>query len=778
MSGYRKRTANMRSVSNTYQGSDLCRRGGSRVLGSPRRSSAHQGSSLEVPDLAPAVLSTRDHSGHSCELPKFIYLKTSHWARVAVYYSFHMSLPRSVSQINRAYFAAPIPAFLAESTESIVGEIAASHTQDITYLQTNAWRSQIAHLRRELDGLQEGHIYFEFVIPRMGKRADAILLISGIVFVIEFKIGAEAFAQHDLRQVEGYALDLKHFHAGSHDLTIAPILVATAAPTSRVHLTQDDGVFHPICSNGHNLREIIGVVKVHTPGIPIEPDAWATSAYRPTPTIIEASQALYANHSVYDIARSDAGATNLAVTAGTLRRIINDSKANLRKSICFVTGVPGSGKTLVGLEVATSSALDERAVFLSGNGPLVDVLREALARDEQRRAVGLTKGVALRKVRSFVQNIHHFRDEALTGSGPPDERVVIFDEAQRAWDRAHTAKFMTTKRGQESFELSEPEFLIQIMDRHQGWCVIIALIGGGQEINSGEIGLGGWTEALQQRFPDWDVYFSDRLNETEYAGGSFDPRLLPNRSTSEPDLHLATSMRSFRAESLSLMVHHLIAGNAEEALTTYRSIARNFPIRITRDLSAARQWIRQKARGTDTYGVIASSGGIRLKPHGLFVKNQLDAAVWFLNPPDDVRSCHFLEDVATEFDIQGLELDWCLLAWDADFRYRNMAFEYWNFSGTRWHRRNQESAQRYLENAYRVLLTRARQGMVIYVPEGDPDDATRMPAFYDSTYDYLQKCGIPQLTESELRAAETSQLQDQQPDLHLPHQLPVGFPHD
>jgi hypothetical protein len=651
----------------------------------------------------------------------------------------------------RSYYSARICDFVIEPSESIVGTLASAHSQDLVHSQTNAWRAQIAILKEQLACLGAGHIYFEFAIPRMGKRADAVLFVDGIVLILEFKIGSVEFHQQDVNQAEGYALDLKHFHEGSHDLPIMTVLVATRADAREpVLIPGSDEVYAPICSDGQNLADIIRLALNEYPTSKLDASLWAAMPYKPTPTIIEAAQALYSNHNVTDIARNDAGAKNLTVTSDRLREIIAYSHQRERKSICFVTGVPGAGKTLVGLDIATSSPQEEHAVFLSGNGPLVEVLREALARDEVRRVPGMRKAESSRKVKGFVQNIHHFRDEALASTDPPTERVVVFDEAQRAWDRAHTEKFMVGKRGQASFDLSEPEFLIQIMDRHEGWCVIIALVGGGQEINSGEIGLAGWRDAIANRYPTWDVYFSDRLNEAEYAGGAFDAAHLANEVRSpEPSLHLATSMRSFRAETLSTVVHHIIAGNAERAGNEYERITRKFPICVTRDIHAAKCWVRDHARGVDTKGLIASSGAHRLKPYSIYAKNKISAADWFLNGPDDVRSGHYLEDVATEFDIQGLELDWCLVAWDADFRFHWGGFEHWEFVGTRWNRRNQEASRRYLENAYRVLLTRARQGMVIFVPEGDPLDHTRLPEFYDETFRFLVSCGLPRLDGAE-----------------------------
>jgi DUF2075 family protein len=638
--------------------------------------------------------------------------------------------------------------FLADSTDAIIGKITQNHSQEIVYQQTGAWASQIEILQTALQNFENGYILFEVLIPRMGRRVDAVLIYKNILFVLEFKVGANEYLPQDIRQAHGYALDLHHFHEGSHDKIIVPILIATTAKEKSESLNKcSDGVFEPLCANRTNLASIIQncVTQINSSST-IDVLEWLSSSYKPTPTIIEAAQALYANHDVSDIARNDAGAQNLHLTSKALQDIIHKSRLQQRKTICFVTGVPGAGKTLVGLNIATNVSADkeEQGVFLSGNGPLVEVLTEALARDSVERKAHKNKAAALRAASASIQNIHKFRDEYIKDTTAPIEHVVIFDEAQRAWDQENTSKFMTTKRGQKGFTQSEPEFLISVMDRHHDWCVIIALIGGGQEINTGEAGLQGWADALAQHYSNWDVYYSDKLTQIEYAGRdvSFDQVAKAQAVTS---LHLATSMRSFRAEKLSHMVHHIIHNNPQAAAEIYQTFKDKFPIVVTRDLQAAKAWIKQKSRANETKGVIASSGAVRLKPEGIFVKNRLSAADWFLNEQDDVRSCHFLEDVATEFDIQGLELDWCLLAWDADYRYANGQFEHWKFTGTTWKRRQQEEQQRYLENAYRVLLTRARQGMVIFVPHGDAKDTTRLPKYLNAIFDYLNCCGIEAL---------------------------------
>ncbi len=404
--------------------------------------------------------------------------------------------------------------------------------------------------------------------------------------------------------------------------------------------------------------------------------------------------------------------------------------------------MPGAGKTLVGLNIANTHSNpddNEYSVFLSGNGPLVTVLQEALAIDKANRT-GITKAAARRETSQFIQNIHRFRDDALGGDLPP-EKVAIFDEAQRAWDSEQASRFMQKKRNQPDFNKSEPEFLIEVMDHHEDWAVIIALIGGGQEINTGEAGLTGWLSALNEHFPHWQVYCSEQLLQGEYISDNMTTESL-SHVHKLPSLHLATSMRSFRAEKLSSFVHYVIAGDPAKASQLSVDLHQQYPLLITRDLAKAKQWVKNQARATESAGLLASSNGIRLKAEGIFVKNKFDPTSWFLSPHNDIRSCHFLEDVATEFDVQGLELDWCLVGWDADYRHNGKHFEHWRFKGTRWEQRKKEDDRKFLENAYRVLLTRARQGMIIFIPEGDDNDITRPKDFYSHTYQYLQACGF------------------------------------
>ena len=675
--------------------------------------------------------------------------------------------------MQRAYYSASIPDFLASSGNEILGTLLANSSGSTTeHTQRDAWLEQIRIIKDVLPD-REGRIYFEYSIPRMGSRIDTVLLIGPVEFVLEFKIGEREFTSYAINQAYDYALDLKNFHSTSREPFIAPIVIATRAiPATRIITTTDhnDKVFTPIRCNVNQLAATIDEVLEFANRLRSQPmhnqqlaighelpsqdtewiSLWDQGRYSPTPTIIEAAMALYNNHSVADISRSDAAAMNLTVTSAAIAEIIEAAKADGFKAICFVTGVPGAGKTLVGLNIATQrrEESDELySVFLSGNKPLVDILREALARDRVRRdrEIGrrTRKGQAMSEVKAFIQNVHHFRDDCIADKGPPVEHVALFDEAQRAWNLQQTASFMLRKKSTPNFNQSEPEFLISCINRHPDWGVVVCLVGGGQEINTGEAGISEWIDALTRSFPDWHVYISSRLTDTEYAAGhALD--LLETRTnvTIKDDLHLAVSMRSFRAEHVSLLVKQLLDLEKDEARKTLANVSANYPIVITRDLANAKRWLRQRARGTERYGIVVSSQAERLKPHAIDVKSPVDPIHWFLDGPEDVRSSFYLEDVATEFDVQGLELDWTCVTWDADFRYTPNGWEHKSFCGDRWNRINKAERQIYQKNAYRVLLTRARQGMVIVVPPGDTDDPTRMPEFYDQTFSYLREIGF------------------------------------
>lgn len=656
--------------------------------------------------------------------------------------------------LERAYYHSTFKDFLVASNEEILGHLSLRTELSLEQSQRNAWIEEFNLFRSALEGIS-GYLLLEYSIPRMGKRADAIILFPKIVVVVEFKVGETRYTAHAIDQVFDYALDLKNFQKQSHDKIIVPMLVATEASEHPLSLEQHpDGLISPVCVNRHDfawtLRELIDKLS----GPEIDPAVWLDSIYSPTPTIVEAAQALYQGHAVEDISRSEAGAENLTKTRDAITKIVTESRQRGLKSICFITGVPGAGKTLAGLNIASSwhnPENDEHAVFLSGNGPLVDVLREALARDDVTRAKAmgkkLAKPTALSKVKAFIQNIHHFRDDSLASKSPPVERVVIFDEAQRAWDLKQTATFMQSRKGISNFKVSEPEFLISVMDRHIGWATIICLIGGGQEINKGEAGLAEWFKVLRNSYPNWSVFISNSLSDSEYTDVLTREVLYGISSLEQREhLHLATSIRSFRAEAVSTFVKALLDCDKDKAKALLVQILPTFPLYLTRCIMSAKNWLRKKARGTERYGIIASSEAQRLKPFGFNVKAEIDPSNWFLNGKTDIRSSFYLEDIATEFQIQGLELDWTCVAWDGDLRFNEYGWDYHCFRGTRWQSIKNPENKKFLKNAYRVLLTRARQGMIIFIPEGTSDDHTRRPEFYDHTYEYLKSLGIPEVT--------------------------------
>ena len=652
-----------------------------------------------------------------------------------------------------AFYDAPIDTFLAHTDDQIIGALATNSPFGAEPAQRDAWLGEIRILRIALAGLS-GHLCLEFSVPRLGSRIDAIVLTGRAVLVLEFKVGETHFTRADTNQVWDYALDLKNFHEASHHLTIYPVLIATEAKREGRDLGQasTDQVHPPAQCTPDGLRALL----VHHTGSISESNldvaAWMKSPYRPTPTIIEAARALYSQHSVEAIARSDAGAQNLAETSHTIDALIDAASRHGEKAVIFVTGVPGAGKTLIGLNVATQhhDDISTHAVFLSGNGPLVAVLREALVRDEQarRRREGhrVRKGDVQQKVKQFIQNVHHFRDEGLRSEGAPSDRVAIFDEAQRAWNLSETASFMKRKKGLPEFAYSEPAFLLSCMDRHPDWAVVVCLVGDGQEINRGEAGIAGWLEALTQDAGAWTIYAPSQLKEPAFRVGDA-LATLEHRGNLHyrPELHLATSMRSFRAETLSAFVRSVLDRDLTLASRDLQDLRDRYPLALTRNLDDARNWIRARARGTERVGLLASSRAMRLRPHAIDVRVKADPVHWFLAPSEDVRSSDFLEDAATEFQVQGLEVDWACVTWDADLRYGASAWSHHNFQGTRWNAVNKSENQQFVVNTYRVLLTRARQGMVIFVPPGAKRDRTRSPGFYEGVYDYLMGMGVAEL---------------------------------
>jgi len=704
---------------------------------------------------------------------------------------------------NRCLYISTIKEFLDQERLAVLGTLHNNYHGDALTTTDEAWMGEIDILQQVLVPWKDenAQVIFEYEIPRLGKRIDVVLLLRGIIFCLEFKVGKKEALQADVEQVMDYALDLKNFHRFSHDKVIVPILIPTnhaSSTTAFQPSVYDDQIYNPLISGAEQLQELIIDVLNHSKAIDVGPiDKWIISPYTPTPTIIEAARALYENHSVEDITRHEADKVSTDRTINFILDVIERSKAYKKKSICFVTGVPGAGKTLVGLDVAIKQTykngeLDKEngAVYLSGNGPLVAVLTEALARDNQKKcsAKGEKKNLSdsRREVSEFIQIIHRYRDNMLakiknpvengiveidpekaihlehTGFGEV-EHVAIFDEAQRSWTHKRIADYL--KRGGTygnklkvpNFPMSEAEFLIWSLDQREDWAVIVCLVGGGQEINTGEAGITEWIKALNSKFKLWDVYISDKLTDAEYAEGRVNELLHNNdRVTFAEDLHLAVSLRSFRAETLSAFVQSMLAIRLE-ATDLYKEVAsRGYPIVLTRDMDTARAWLRKQARGTQQTGILVSKVAARFKPLAVHIlaQDEDNAVHWFLEDKTDIRSSNYLEDAATEIQVQGLELDYACVLWDADMRYEDGEWTYYKFNGkNKWNPENNEESRKYMLNAYRVLLTRARQGIIICVPKGNnrltpegfAEDPTRLPEYYDGTYEYLKGLGITEI---------------------------------
>lgn len=705
-----------------------------------------------------------------------------------------------MTHIQRCLYDDDIRTFIDREDMAVLGCLCERYHGDALTTTREAWQREIEVLQTALLPWKDsdGKIIFEYDIPRLGKRIDVVLLLQGVIFCLEFKVGETKLLQADIDQVLDYALDLKNFHHFSADKIIAPVLIPTKYQDSSNIIqasAYDDGVLNPLIAGESRIASVIQKVLDKYPNeTPVDKD-WIISPYNPTPTIIEAARTLYESHSVEDITRHEADKVSTDATIAYILEVIQRSKANREKSICFVTGVPGAGKTLVGLDVAVKQTFqdsdtpveDEGAVYLSGNGPLVAVLNEALARDNYNKNKGKKLSDSRREVGKFIQIIHRYRDNMLAKIKLPIENgtleidprkavelnesgygevehVAIFDEAQRSWTHKRLADYL--KRGGTygnklkvaDFPMSEASFLIWSLDQRKDWATIVCLVGGGQEINTGEAGIAEWIRSLNERFPYWKVYISPKLTDAEYAEGQVNELLKDNPNvTYSESLHLGVSLRSFRAEKLSSFVHALLEINSD-AKSIYEEIKDRYPIILTRDMEKAKRWLHENARGSERTGVLITKESARYKPLGIHVlpSGDVDTVHWFLEDTTDTRSSNYLEDAATEIQVQGLELDYTCVLWDADMQYKNGKWQYFRFNGqTEWKEitddtESKQERMKYMLNAYRVLLTRARSGMIICVPEGNPhktvngfwEDPTRKPEYYDGTYEYLKSLGL------------------------------------
>jgi hypothetical protein len=463
--------------------------------------------------------------------------------------------------------------------------------------------------------------------------------------------------------------------------------------------------------------------------------------------------------SIQDIAHSEASEHEIKVVCETLQSCVDNARKSNQHAICFLTGVPGSGKTLVGLTLAHSAENKDNAIhFMSGNGPLVKVLQHLFTQESRR--VGTPAPQARTEARTLIENVHVFARSYSDDDQrrAPSNHAVIFDEAQRAWNKAQNLKKF--KRG-----YSEPEMLLSIMERHEDWAVVIALVGGGQEINDGEAGLEEWGRALVASNKSWTVYASPEvINGGESTAGHrlFVDSGKEDQIVTNPALHLRTSNRSLRAERLATWVNLILDGEAERAAGL--RITERFPIFLSRDLEETRRELHRQGVGANRYGLAGSSNAARLRAEGLEPNSSFHADYswehWYLAAKSDIRSSYQCEVFATEFEIQGLELDWIGLCWGGDFvwderkgwQIRRMQLG----SPTKWNPIKNPEKRTYRQNAYRVLLTRARQGMIIFVPRGNPADPSNSPSEFEDTANYLIDCGVVPLARQPISSLQFS----------------------
>ncbi len=636
----------------------------------------------------------------------------------------------------------------------VAGRLAAAQARrhaTIEIAQLNAWEAASRILRAALHGADPAwRLLLEFDLLRLEKRIDAVLVTDRAILSLEFKHRARRFEAADLRQAEDYALDLHDFHAGSRHHPVVPVLVATDAAMPRFDRPLLwHGVTPVLLANAASLGLLIRAAQaaIGPPATPLDPAGWERQPYRPVPSVLEAATMLYRRNSVADLAEARADAPNLTRTTAAIARAIEASQRDGARTVVFVTGIPGAGKTLCGLNVVFGALREHGAAFLTGNAPLVAVLAEALGRNAAP-AGGQALTAARGKAKDVLQNVHRFLEDCVRKpEHPPEARIIVFDEAQRAWDARQATR--DTQRRVSHLTASEPAHTLEIMGRVPGWSVIVALIGNGQEINTGEAGLAEWGEVIAAD-PRWRAVAAPRVL------GAAEPvqRLAPGPAAwlaLDADLDLTVPMRSVRDAAGAPWVDAVLTGDAAGA-RAIADAAGGVPFLLTRDLAALRAGLRGLCRGLRRTGLVASAGAKRLRADGLGVQVP-DVADWFLNRWPDIRGSEALETFATEYDCQGLELDLVGLAWGGDFIRGAHGWQPRRFAGDRWLTVQGGAERIFVRNTYRVLLTRARYETVIWVPRGSPagqpfHDAPRPAAELDAIADFLLACGARPLLET------------------------------
>lgn len=660
----------------------------------------------------------------------------------------------SNSGLHRAWWSGSLEFFRAQEDEQIVErlnlKLVEAHFSGRAD-QVTAWRTTLPILRRALLKMPSNwQLLFEYPLLRLGRRLDVVLVTDRAIFVMEFK--TKQFDRIARTQAVDYALDLRDFHAGSRRHPIIPILIATGAnPAPPVWPLFWNNYDNPLFeASDKTLSDLLTeiITKIDHRGVDIA--GWEHATYRPVPTIVEAAIMLYRKHGVAEIKAARADMTNLTRTTDAILEAINYAKANNAHIIIFVTGIPGAGKTLCGLNAVFSADTD--AVFLTGTLPMVYVLNEALAKDSAT-GLGKSKNDSDRKTKGKIQSVTRFLKDNRDRAEAPAEHVIVFDEAQRAWDAEY---------GAQKFGLpdSEAAIVLDIMCRHQDYAVIVGLVGNGQEINTGEAGLSEWGRALLAR-PHWQVRAAPGvIKAAEPRQCLFE--IPPVGLTVAPVLHLNVPIRQIRSTSAAHWVDAVLRGAPAEAAKIVQEDS--VPFFITRSLAEMRHSLRARASGLRRAGLVCSSGAKRLVAEGLWPKfDHLDdstVANWFLKRWPDVRASDALEIPATEFACQGLEIDYVGLCWGGDFVW-NGQWVTRNFKGTKWQYPKNPDSGDFCRNTYRVLLTRARYDTMIWVPEGDVNDPTREPHLFDQTVDFLLRCGATMLED----APATTSINDREPPL-------------
>lgn len=716
--------------------------------------------------------------------------------------------------VSGQHISLKISDFLSISKEKFTGML---RNED---KQIQSWDIEYEHLRKVFQALnKEGRIIFEYGIPSLNFVIDVVVLMEGKIFVLEYKNGDSAihYSLEDLKQCRNYALRLKYFHNKSNEKWIIPILVEMNAPAINFNQekSEDIQVWSTLKCNRENLKDAFTMIceKCKITCDNSWERSWEEGIYKATPTIIKAACDMWERNNVRGLDSGESDKDTRLKAEDFVMEIVEQSKEQKKKSIVFVTGVPGAGKTLVGLGLSVRCQ-DYGASMLSGNDPLVKVLSTALRLDlEKQYKKGMLKDEIAKKyehakkqkksadrdketdsisVDALIRTAYAYKREIIESrlnweeksyvlrndADPGTQHVIIFDEAQRAWTRekmlrpGHAGKKQWQDK--DSWPFSEPGLLLWDMNQRD-WGVLVCLVGGGQEINTGEAGIGEWMSALTTN-PDlknWQVYVSEKLFEPEYQRKAADGKTLKehcdvlrsegrlSKNSKCETLHLTTGQRSIRNNKVSDFVNNLLACNKEDARKLYEEIKATYKIYLTRDVNIAKNKLREmKKSGSYSeearMGMLMSSEAARLRPLGYEIKKVNEylskTPKWFLAPSEYICSSDFLEIALNEFFVQGLEVDYATVMWDADFRYDPIQkdWEYFCFNGeyNKWSKKDQpkqDIKRFYMKNAYRVILTRARLGMIIMVPEGDKNDSSRAKEFYDNTFEYLKEIGLEEL---------------------------------